>query len=375
MAVVGNPAAAQPGPDAHAIGGQLLTARPLHTAATLPGAAQTTAITYTSTGAVGAPIVVSGTVSVPRTPPPRGGWPTISWAHGTTGYADACAPSRDTRNGLAHDYLGPVTQILDSWVRRGYAVVQTDYEGLGTPGGHPYVNGTSEANTVADIVRAARTVNRGIGRDWVAAGHSQGGQAALFAAQAGDRRQPGLSLKAAIAIAPGGVGLRQTVEYVRSGQPGAEAAQSFLPLIVLGAHVARPSIDPGKVFTSSMDPMMRAAESGCIAQTRSVPTIPSSKVFRPGADVTALTDYLDSQDPVHTAPRVPVMIAQGSADALVAKSGTDGLVTTLCSKSRAVDYRIYEGKDHRASVSASLADSQDFAAAALAGRSAATTCP
>lgn len=88
--------------------GQLLTARPLTTAAALPSA-DTQLITYVSDDSHGEPIVVSGTVSVPRSTPPDGGWPVISWAHGTTGYADTCAPSADTVDGLVHDYVGLVT--------------------------------------------------------------------------------------------------------------------------------------------------------------------------------------------------------------------------------------------------------------------------
>ncbi|WP_341258628.1 MULTISPECIES: alpha/beta hydrolase family protein [Gordonia] len=355
--------------------GRLLTQRPLTTAAALPSAAFTRAVTYTSTGAQGQPIVVSGIVAVPRGKAPRGGWPTISWAHGTTGYADVCAPSRDTATGPSHAYLGPVTGVLDTWIARGYAVVATDYEGLGTPGGHPYINGTSEANTVADIVKAAQSVDRRIGREWIVAGHSQGGQAALFTAQQGDARQPSLQLKGAIALAPGGVGLSETVDFVRSAQPGAEAAESFLPLIVLGANAARPSVNPSAMFSDDMAPMVDAARaSSCLTQLRGMPAVAPAKVFRPGADFTALSTYLNSQDPSRTTPRVPVLIAQGTADTLVGKAGTDGLVSTLCGRKASVDYRIYNGADHRAVVTDSVTDAQTFGDQVIKGSAPVGTC-
>ncbi len=371
-AFVGLPAVGDAAPGG---AGRLLTQQPLTTAAALPSAAYTRVVTYTSTGAQGRPIVVSGTVSVPRGTPPRGGWPTVSWAHGTTGYADACAPSKDTSTGPSHSYLGPVTSVLDSWITRGYAVVATDYEGLGTPGGHPYINGSSEANTVADIVKAARSVDHRIGKDWIVAGHSQGGQAALFAAQLGEARQPSLNLKGAIALAPGGVGLSQTVDYVRSAQPGAEAAESFLPLMVLGAQAAKPSIDPAKVFSDAMTPMVDAARtSACLTQLREMPAVEPSRVFRAGADLAPLSAYLDSQDPTRTAPRVPVLIAQGTADALVAKPGTDALVSKLCGRRASVDYRVYDGADHRAVVTDSVGDAQTFADQVIKGAAPARTC-
>lgn len=374
LIAVSGTATAAPSDAGNNAGGSLLTAQPLTTAAALPSAARTELITHTSSDAYGRPIVVSGTVAVPSSPPPPSGWPVISWAHGTTGYADSCAPSRDTSTGPVHDYLGPVTEVLDTWVQRGYVVVETDYQGMGTSGGHPYINGISEANTVTDIVQAARSVERSIGRDWVAIGHSQGGQAALFAAQHAGVRQPELSLKGAVAIAPGGIDLSQMVEFVDSGQPGADAAAGFVPLIVLGAQVVEPVIDPDELFTPAAEPLLHAARNGCLPQIRDVPPIPPTEVFEPDADFSALTSYLAAQDPSHTAPEVPVMVAQGTADTMVTKPSTDKLVHALCGKSTDVGYRVYEGRDHRATVPAALADTRDFVAAVLSGERPPGTC-
>ncbi|MFD4407692.1 alpha/beta hydrolase family protein [Nocardia sp. NPDC058499] len=356
--------------------GELLTSLPLasDSTATVPGAASTRVITYRSQNAQGEPIVVSGSVAIPATEPPPEGWPVVSWAHGTTGYADTCAPSVDTRDGLEHDYLGPITQTLASWISAGYAVVQTDYEGLGTPGGHPYINGTSAANTVTDIVRAARALDPSIGKNWVVAGHSQGGHAALFTAQNAPQRAPELNLRGAIAIAPGGTGLKQMVEFVRTDQPGAAAAEAFLPVIVLGAQAVDPSIEPSQVFTARAQPLVTAARTGCLAQIRAIPPIPPGQVFAPDADLATLNTYLDAQDPIRLSPQVPTMIAQGSADTAVAEPSTDTLVKALCDKETRLDYRVYDDADHRASVPASLGDAQEFAAAALSDRVTTETC-
>lgn len=354
--------------------GELLTNRPLTDAAALPSAASNKLITYMSDDSSGNPIVVSGTVSVPKSTPPKGGWPVISWAHGTTGYADTCAPSADTIDGPDHDYLGPVDTMLDTWLAKGYAVVQTDYQGLGTPGGHPYVDGTSEANTVTDIVRAARQLDSSIGKDWAVVGHSQGGQAALFTAQDAKKRAPELDLKAAVSIAPGGVGLSQTVDFVKSNMPGAEAAEAFLPVMILGASAADPSINPDAVLSPEAKPLLTAARTGCLAQIRGVQPIPPSQFFAPGADLAPVTDFLKKQDPDLVSPAVPTMIAQGTTDVLVPKPGTDALVKNYCGKGIDLDYRVYQGQDHRGSVPASLQDAQDFVAKAMAGQQTPNTC-
>ncbi|QSE89322.1 alpha/beta fold hydrolase [Rhodococcus pseudokoreensis] len=345
--------------------GQLLSARPVTDGPALPSAAKTEVITYTSQDGNGDPVVVSGTVAIPRTPAPEGGYPVISWAHGTTGVADACAPSADFAGGPAHSYLSGVNDSLDDWVAKGYAVVSTDYQGLGTPGIHPYINGDTEANAVVDIVRAARDVDPAVGSTWFVIGHSQGGQAALFtAAQAGERA-PELDLGGAVAIAPGN-GLDQTPNYFRSGVPGIEAAEAFLPLILLGAQAADPAIDPSALLTEQAQPLLTAARTGCIDDIRKVPPVPAGQVFRPDADLGPLTEYLGRQEPSRVHVQVPTLVAQSSGDLVVSKPSTDLMVKTLQDNGNELTYRTYEGADHRGTIGASQQDAQDFVAGILA---------
>lgn len=353
--------------------GQVLRDRPLTNAAALPGARANRRVTYLSQGARGQPIVVTGTVALPRTPAPPGGWPVISWAHGTTGTADLCAPSRDTADGPAHDYLGLMDRTLDAWVRRGFAVVQTDYEGLGTPGGHPYMNARSAANTVLDMVRAARGTDHRVGRNWIAMGHSQGGHAALAAAAARTHAH-GVHLLGAVAIAPGN-GVSQTPRYIRSGAREAQTAVSFLPPLLLGAAAARPGIVPDRLLSDTARPLLTAARTGCLNKIRKVAaSIPPERVFRPGADLKPLTRYLSEQEPTRLALRVPTLVAQGTADTEVSRTSTDGLVKKLCTRYPRVTYRTYHGADHRQTVAASLADAEGFADALRSGSAPAGTC-
>ena len=96
-------------------------------------------VLYRSTSAKGEPVAVSGVVSLPSGTPPDGGWPVISWGHGTTGMADDCAPSRSLVDQQTGIYTAAMDQTTADLVGEGYAVVRTDYEGLGTPGPHPYL--------------------------------------------------------------------------------------------------------------------------------------------------------------------------------------------------------------------------------------------
>ncbi|MGB3099856.1 MAG: hypothetical protein WBB30_11260 [Solirubrobacterales bacterium] len=60
----------------------------------LAGAAYTKNVLYTSKSPQRERIAVSGSISVPEGNAPKGGWPVISWAHGTTSVADVCTPSK-----------------------------------------------------------------------------------------------------------------------------------------------------------------------------------------------------------------------------------------------------------------------------------------
>jgi pimeloyl-ACP methyl ester carboxylesterase len=83
----------------------------------------------------------------------------------------------------------------------GVAVVRPDFEGLGVPGGHPYLQGPSLGTSMVDMVAATRRVLPLDGR-WVAAGHSEGGVAALHT---GDRARPlvrGMQLRGISAFTP-----------------------------------------------------------------------------------------------------------------------------------------------------------------------------
>ena len=93
--------------------------------------AQAWRIAYVSSDHRGVPTINTGLVVAPEGEPPAGGRPILAWAHGTTGVADTCAPSVQARLMFEIKYLNP-------WLEQGFAVIATDYQGLGVPGPHLY---------------------------------------------------------------------------------------------------------------------------------------------------------------------------------------------------------------------------------------------
>jgi hypothetical protein len=153
-------------------------------------------VTYRSTsGDDGAPTVVSGTVFTPLGQPPQGGWPVVSFGHGTLGWQENCGPS------LSASLLGQDVAI-DGFTKRGYAVAMADYQGLGSPGIHPYSDAKTAGLNMIDAVRALRRTFDGVSDRWAALGGSQGGGAAWAANEQAAVYAPELTLVGAVGLSP-----------------------------------------------------------------------------------------------------------------------------------------------------------------------------
>lgn len=170
-----------------------------------------TRILYRSTNTHDQPVAVSGTYIQPAAPwPGPGPRPLISFAVGTHGQGDQCAPSRLIDVYLYHSrpldvFLEYELLLIQRMIRRGWAVVMTDYIGLGTPGVHTYVIRADEAHAVLDAARAAYELpDTGLDRRGPLAlyGYSQGGGATAAAAELAPTYAPELPLVGTYAGAP-----------------------------------------------------------------------------------------------------------------------------------------------------------------------------
>jgi pimeloyl-ACP methyl ester carboxylesterase len=322
----------------------------------LTAAKRTTLVLYRSTALDGKAIAVSGTVSIPKGKPPAGGWPVISWAHGTTGIADRCAPSRAPKD----PYTAYVAPQLNAWLNQGYAIARTDYEGLGTAGTHPYLIGHSEGRSVIDAVRAARRLDSRIGKRWIAAGHSQGGHAALFAAADGPTWAPELRLRGVAAFAPAShVGTEARAIGTLTQPSGLSAIAA---LVLEGARTASPDVKPAELLTDPARALFPQVDTKCdsgLSAADSFGGLAPSELLRPGADTTALLRVLDAQEP-GLKITVPVLLLQGLSDSTVFSFFTDGLRDELKTQGDTVDYRTFPGVTHGTIVAKGLPAANTF---------------
>lgn len=170
-----------------------------------------TRIMYRSTDSRGKPNVITGTYFEPYNDwPGKGPRPLIVYAPGTQGQGNQCAPSRQFNQGIHYSggwdiMVNYEEAFIATLVARGFAIVMTDYEGLGTATMHTYVNRLAEGYAVLDAARAAQKLPdtsldpHGPVAFW---GYSQGGGATASAAELASTYAPDLNVVGTYAGAP-----------------------------------------------------------------------------------------------------------------------------------------------------------------------------
>lgn len=335
-------------------------------------AAESSILTYKMLGQSGQEVQATSLVFTPITPPPVGGWPIVVWAHGTTGVADACAPSKAA---LADSTKDLISKLLAA----GYVVVAPDYEGLGTPGIHPFLNVKSEAFSITDAVVAARNYlsqrNLLTSKKWVTVGHSQGGHAALGAAQYASRAQ--LDYKGTVAVAPasnlGSIlvdGEAQVANAPIDIKIGTYAQlDTYTALVTAGIRNTQPSFDYGQVFTSQISSIAAQAENLCSGPlygafyegmsnyakdhngtldgfTRTQPNFMAVPLVKTFLDK-------DSQ-PLQVKVTTPIIIYQGIADPTVPKLATDLLISNANAVGTKINNYVTGNWDHGTAMSSNV---------------------
>jgi len=351
-------------PAAH---GKLIWQRKASGSVPLSSAAVNKLVLYTSKGVSGKMVAVSGSIAIPKGKAPKGGWPVISYAHGTTGIADKCAPSRNTKGGVADGYVSYTDPQMNQWLKAGYAVARTDYQGLGTPGMHPFLVGVPEGRSVLDIVSASRQLGLHLSNKYLIAGHSQGGHAALWAAGLASSYSKDIKLKGTVSYSP--ASNFKVIAGALAIYSTANPLSALATLLVRGMSVAYPDVDPKQLLSDDFLPYWDDTATDCLSEL-AVETklggLAPANLIRSGYDRTRMYEILDAQNPA-VATSAPILLAQGTADSTVPQPLTDMLYPALVEKGDTVDYKLYPGVEHGAIVAAAENDAMSFFESHLPG--------
>lgn len=349
--------------------GTLLEVTELDPALSVPGAARAYRILYSTVDQHDSPAVSTAAVFVPHGEAPEGGWPTIAWAHGTVGLGDDCAPSAQPRSDRDVEYL-------THWLDQGYAIVGSDYAGLGTPGLMSYLNSVATAHSVVDSVIAMHHMDLPLSPKWAIVGQSQGGGAAVNSARWATEfsRGTGLDYRGVVAT-----GTPFNVEsIVKQAGPDmalppslGPAANSYTGYILAGLREARPDLGIDSVLTPAGLDAVNKAEVLCKPQLdQQLTGLTPTGFFRaplatlPGIDA-ALDAYLGT--PTSGYDR-PIFLGVGLLDHDVPPTMSQQLADQLRANGQDVTLKIYPDEDHSGTVLASVPDSTPFLAAVFDGR-------
>jgi hypothetical protein len=329
---------------------------------------------YVTKNAFGRRALSTGTVFLPKGRMPRGGWPVISWAHGSVGLGDGCAPSRV---GSAFPELE--RPYLANWLRQGYAIVATDYAGLGTPGLLAAMHNRSAARNVVDMVKAARDYvgedvpSERLARKWAVVGQSQGGGAAVYAAryatQWGGRR---LDYRGAVAT-----GVPAYLDRIFS-LLGPNAFPAPLPAMVTanGAYVfaslryVHPELGLDGILTPAGQEVFERAKTECILEfANSLEGINASDAF--AQPVVSLPGWTETVSEYMALPESgfdrPLFIGQGTQDASTPAGLAAAYASALERNGEPVTYRTY-ANDHLGTWVEAQPDEIPFVRALFAGK-------
>lgn len=325
--------------------GVLLRTTPMPAYYGVPQAGRQVRIRYTSISpSTNHTVVTSGAVYYPAGSPPAGGWPVIGFGHGTTGVADACAPSRAPLS-TQHQF-DYVSALVDS----GHVVVATDYQGLGTPGPHLYMDDAqAEARSILDAVRAVQHADHQLSSQVVLAGQSQGAQAAFAAAGYAKSYAPHLDVAGVVATGTPYLPLGSALLGTDTGTE----LRGRLSVVLYALHGLRelhPHFDLGRVLTPRAIPLMEHVDEcghALIDRIDRMDRLTARSAIQPGGVRVLLRAMKRSGDQYPTLGLpFPAFMATGTLDRTINVRLQHRLAEKVCAAGTRLDYAVAPRTGH-----------------------------
>jgi alpha-beta hydrolase superfamily lysophospholipase len=334
----------------------------------VPGATAFRVI-YASSGLNNELRPVSAIIFVPDAVAPPGGRNVVAWAHPTTGVARRCAPS------LRDDFPAKV-QGLTEFLAAGDVVTATDYPGLGTPGPHPFLVGSSEGRAVLDSIRAARHLPAAAASSsFIVWGHSQGGHAALFAGEIAPAYAPELSLKGIAVAAPA-----SDLAVLMTDDIGSPIGR-ILTAYTLDAWSQVYGAPLASVVQTNAMPAVARVSASCAEGVAeglilSEEAAPLGQGFLIGAPQTTppWRTYMAENNAGRAKQAAPLIIAQGARDTIVPQTATRALFAQFCRRGETVQYLELPETGHMTAAKVSAGAVAAWARDRFAGRPAPDDC-
>lgn len=327
----------------------------------LPFSVSAVRILYHSRSASAEHVAASGVVLFPYDKkPPAGGWPVIAWAHGSLGVGRACAPSL-MRN-IGH---GP---LLAMYVNLGYAVVATDYTGLGTNFRNAFLDGPSNATDVINSIPAARAAVPQLSARWIVMGASGGSlTAGAVAAKENEIRDP--NYLGAIAISDVATA-KEIYEHSTAG------SSSLVPIsLAYGIKTVYPQFQVTDMLTEKALAFYRDLDQTC-SEPRAITDLSPSQIVKPGWESnTFVRQYFARNDPGEATAYGPILVISSATSTASLATITAQTISRMCKQGDRVQWERYSDLDPGSLIGDSVRDQIGWIAGRFAGRLSPTNCP
>jgi len=256
-------------------------------------------------------------------------------------------------------------------MREGYAIVASDYAGLGTPGLMAYLNGRSEAHNIVDIVKLARSKSSRLARKWVVIGQSQGAGAAIYTARYATKfGGRGLDYRGAVGTGTPAY-IEKVVETIAPGDleisPGTAA---YFGYILAGLRWSHPELGLSGALTESGLKYVRLAETQCVFDyDKSLEGVNFGQWF--SKPLAGLPNFTRTLDDYMAMPEKgfdkPFFMGHGLRDTDVPYEMTAAYVARLQANGEPVTFKTYD-TDHSGALLQSQRDTHPFVRRLFAGR-------
>ena len=338
--------------------GKLLREEALLDHQSVPGAAKNVRLLYTSTDGLDETTIlaVSGALFLPDGEPPKEGWPIILWSHGTVGIADHCAPSWTGYVPFHQEYLG-------QWLSQGFAILASDYQGLGTEGIHPYLATQPAAYSNLDLLRAMKKSKYNLSDKVVVVGQSQGASAAIATAAYAESYAPDLSILGVVAT---GVPFfsPEAIVALQQARPKDRVdpmlGYNFLALTLVEQLLPDFSLED-YVFDSVI-PTARAVADVCNRDMRARITeekLSYNSTFKKSPEEPLKTAFGAMGIPTLKLP-APIYVGVGALDKDTPPKMQANFISKACTSGSQIQAVLYQGHDHLSVLNHSTKDSIPF---------------
>lgn len=352
--------------------GQLLSEVDVEAGDLIPGAESGVRIRYTSLDGLDGetPIEVTGALYFPVGSAPDEGWPLIAWSHGTVGIADVCAPSTAGRSERDLTYLS-------YWLERGYAIVASDYQGLGTPDIHPYMATRPMAYSTLDGIRAVQQADFPLTDAVVVTGQSQGASAAIATAGFAPDYAPEIDLRAISAT-----GVPYFPPLIQAALAVPRGGDEPDPNVALGLYMLTLGelIDPDFVLKDAVGedvwPVVSQVYEKCVFDfvddvvgaglTSQQITTPETQRIFPIA--------FSAMEYPNLELSVPAFVGMGETDTITPLTMQKLFVQAACEAGSTIEAREYAGAGHNGGLLQSMPDVEVFIEKAFQEQTPESTC-